>query len=297
MLEGGAAILSLTAGTGTILRVRFSDGVARGTYRAAGQAEHPIGFTRLADRGEFDWLAGTWSASRHDQTRIFDIKRVVGTEEGTVLAIGQYGIVEEPDSVRQMVATVDGDAAKARIRWRTGGTTAELRRVKPTELLGSFEVASPETSRRADPIVFRLRGAPPKSAVKIAVGQRFPDFALVTMDGKEVRLADFRGKTVLLTFYQSWDVWSLDQLRSFRVAKARYGDKLIILTVNNYGVARSASPEASLDGIQRVKVEKLAVEAKKIPTSWLIDTGGVVVEQINYVPAHKLLAILDQTVR
>jgi hypothetical protein len=297
-VDGEAATLSLTASTGTALNIRFSGGAARGTYRATGQAELPISFTRLAGRREFDWLEGTWTARRHEQTRVFDIKRVVGTEEGTLLAIGQYGIVEEPDSVRQMVATIDGDVAKARVRWRTGGTTAELRRVKPTELLGSFEVASPGTSQRADPIVFRLRTPPPKTTVKITVGQRFPDFALVTIDGRQVRLADFRGKAVLLTFYESWDVWSLDQLRSFRAAKARYGDKLVVLTVH-YGVARSDVPAGTdtLDGIERLKIEKVAVDIKKIPTSWLIDPEGTVAEQINYLPAHKLLALLDQTVR
>jgi hypothetical protein len=294
-VDGAAATLSLVASTGTTLNIRFSDGAAKGTYRATGQAELPVSFTRLAGRRDFDWLEGTWTAQRHEQTRVFDIKRVVGTEEGTLLAIGQYGIVEEPDSVRQMVATIDGDVAKARVRWRTAGTVAELRRVKPAELLGSFEVAAAGISRRADPIVFRLRTPPPKSAVKITVGQPFPDFALVTMDGRHVRLADFRGKAVLLTFYQSWDV---DQLRSFRAAKARYGDKLVVLTLN-YGVARSdvSAGADSLDGIERLKIEKVAVEIKKIPTSWLIDGAGMVVEQINYLPAHKLFALLDQTVR
>jgi len=37
-----------------------------------------------------------------------------------------------------------------------------------------------------------------------AVGKMAPDFALQTLDGKTVRLSDFRGKAVLLNFWATW---------------------------------------------------------------------------------------------
>jgi peroxiredoxin len=43
-------------------------------------------------------------------------------------------------------------------------------------------------------------GAPPFSMV----GQSAPDFSLQTLDGKTVRLSDFRGKAVLLNFWATW---------------------------------------------------------------------------------------------
>ena len=36
------------------------------------------------------------------------------------------------------------------------------------------------------------------------VGTQLPDFALPTLDGKQVRLSDFRGKRVVLFMWASW---------------------------------------------------------------------------------------------
>jgi peroxiredoxin len=38
----------------------------------------------------------------------------------------------------------------------------------------------------------------------VAVGEAAPDFALRTLDGQTVRLADYRGKTVVVNFWASW---------------------------------------------------------------------------------------------
>lgn len=45
----------------------------------------------------------------------------------------------------------------------------------------------------------------PGKAGALAVGQPAPDFALQTDDGKTVRLADFRGKRIVLYFYPKDD--------------------------------------------------------------------------------------------
>jgi peroxiredoxin len=45
--------------------------------------------------------------------------------------------------------------------------------------------------------------APPAPRL-LREGQAAPEFALDTLDGKTVRLADFRGKRVLINFWASW---------------------------------------------------------------------------------------------
>ena len=37
-----------------------------------------------------------------------------------------------------------------------------------------------------------------------AVGEAYPDFVLPTLQGKNVRLSDYRGKKVLLIHFASW---------------------------------------------------------------------------------------------
>jgi len=38
----------------------------------------------------------------------------------------------------------------------------------------------------------------------LGIGLQVPDFTLPTLDGKQVRLADFRGKRVILFMWASW---------------------------------------------------------------------------------------------
>jgi peroxiredoxin len=54
---------------------------------------------------------------------------------------------------------------------------------------------------RAKALEWRLHGHNPGAAL---TGKAAPDFALPALDGHAVSLADYRGKTVVLTFWASW---------------------------------------------------------------------------------------------
>ena len=42
------------------------------------------------------------------------------------------------------------------------------------------------------------------TAQALRLGTQVPDFTLPTLDGKQVRLSDFRGKRVVLFMWASW---------------------------------------------------------------------------------------------
>lgn len=51
-------------------------------------------------------------------------------------------------------------------------------------------------------ILFALTMPPPEAAKTLKVGDKAPDFNLTDQNGREVRLADYRGKnSVVLAFY------------------------------------------------------------------------------------------------
>lgn len=50
----------------------------------------------------------------------------------------------------------------------------------------------------------RVRKAPAGALQGSGIGKAAPDFELETLDGRKVRLSDFRGKAVLLNFWATW---------------------------------------------------------------------------------------------
>lgn len=50
----------------------------------------------------------------------------------------------------------------------------------------------------------KARAAGPAFATKLAVSTPAPDFSLESLDGKDMKLSDFRGKAVLLNFWATW---------------------------------------------------------------------------------------------
>lgn len=63
-------------------------------------------------------------------------------------------------------------------------------------------------------------------------GQVAPDFSLEALTGETVRLSDFRGRPVLLNFWNSWCPPCRTEMPELRRAQEALGDRLVILAVN-----------------------------------------------------------------
>jgi peroxiredoxin len=130
----------------------------------------------------------------------------------------------------------------------------------------------------------RLEGQGTESAV--TAGREAPGFVLQGIDGLEYRLADYRGKTVVLNFWASWCPpckAELPELKAFY--KDLNSDEAVLLAVNLYTTERdpSALPafieEEGMSFPVPLDVTGQTAEAynvRSIPTTVIINGEGVI---------------------
>jgi len=122
----------------------------------------------------------------------------------------------------------------------------------------------------------------------LAVGNNAPDFEVQDMDGKMVRLSDFKGKTVLLDFWASWCEPCRRQHQYIRDAYREFKDKGF--TVISIALDPPADRPYVIEAIQEdslvwtnladpTKDKNQAAKAfsiKLLPQNYLIDSTGMI---------------------
>ena len=135
---------------------------------------------------------------------------------------------------------------------------------------------------QAKALELRLHGHNPGAAL---TGKPAPAFALPALDGRSVSLADYRGKSVVLSFWASWCGpcrMEMPLLRTFyeRTHKANADYELLAISLDETReAAQSAASELKmpfpvlLDSAGKVGHE---YRVEGIPTLMVIDKAGVV---------------------
>ena len=132
----------------------------------------------------------------------------------------------------------------------------------------------------------------------LAKGEKAPDFQLITLDGDEVKLSDYRGKKVLLNFWATWCPpcrAEMPHMKTYYDEQAK-DENVVILAVN------LTTEDKGLGKIQDF-VEEFELEfpipmdengdvgalyqAVSIPTSYAIDTEGRI--------QNKVVGPMDET--
>lgn len=134
----------------------------------------------------------------------------------------------------------------------------------------------------------RRRGANGSSAQLNFKGQPAPDFELKSLDGKTVRLADFRGKAVLLNFWATWCQPCKIEMPWFVELQNKYGARGLQVV----GIAMDDASEQDIAKFAKdmgvnypVLIGKESVGdayggVQFLPTTFFLDRSGKVVDRV-----------------
>jgi peroxiredoxin len=115
------------------------------------------------------------------------------------------------------------------------------------------------------------------------IGRTAPDFALKGLDGKNMRLSEYRGQVVLINFWARWAGPSRDEMPALEQINSTYQRAgLVVLGVS---IDEDLPRAREFAGSMRVSYPMLFDSADKtgtkyaierLPTTYLIDRGGVI---------------------
>jgi peroxiredoxin len=117
--------------------------------------------------------------------------------------------------------------------------------------------------------------------------QMAPDFALESLDGKTVRLSDFRGKTVLLNFWATWCQPCKIEMRWFEQLQKQYGSEgLQVIGIAMDGAGKNEIAEFAnnlcVDYLILLGKEDVgdAYGVQLLPATFYIGRNGKVVDKV-----------------
>jgi cytochrome c biogenesis protein CcmG/thiol:disulfide interchange protein DsbE len=150
-------------------------------------------------------------------------------------------------------------------------------------------------------LVARTPAVPPT-----AIGDTAPDFAVADLDGNPIRLADLRGRPVVINFWASWCGPCVEEFPLLRDAAARHADAgLIVIGIvwddrseaaRDFMARNGATWAAAMDPGQRVSRDYGILGP---PETYFVGRDGIIkARQIGQISAasldEKLAVIIEE---
>jgi cytochrome c biogenesis protein CcmG/thiol:disulfide interchange protein DsbE len=134
-------------------------------------------------------------------------------------------------------------------------------------------------------------------AQESAARAKAPDFTLKNLDGKSVRLSDFKDKVVILDFWATWCPPCRNEIPHFIELQEKYGSRgLAVVGVSvDQGGAKAVKPFAAS---WKVNYAMLLADARVgdayggiqyLPTTFIIDRKGQIVKRLVGYQSKELL--------
>ena len=162
--------------------------------------------------------------------------------------------------------------------------SATLTDIEPNTI---YELTITSKNKQGKEAKFALEFVTPRKTTAVEVGTRIgdraPDFTLPTIDGKEARLSQFRGKIVMVNFWESSCSGCASEMPDMQaVYDAWSREDLEILAVNNG--ERAAFVQSFIDSkrltfpalLDSDRAVSQVYQISTIPTTFFIDADGII---------------------
>lgn len=115
---------------------------------------------------------------------------------------------------------------------------------------------------------------------QLVKGSKSPDFELKGLDGKIYKLSDYKGKPVVINFWESRCVYCVEEMPSIREFAAAYKDRVHVLTITQ-DQSRNTREFLKQNGLESLtvlldadKTTYRLYEIATIPTTYVADETG-----------------------
>ncbi|MFQ5951337.1 MAG: peroxiredoxin family protein [Candidatus Geothermarchaeales archaeon] len=114
-------------------------------------------------------------------------------------------------------------------------------------------------------------------SVGAEIGQMGPDFALRTVDGGGVSLADFRGKPVILWFMAAWCPTCVGQSQALQRITAEFGDAVEVIVIDLWvsDIIGNLAEQIPIESAEDLK--RFRDTYGEASWNWVMDTEAVTI--------------------